>query len=37
MSGNIKVGDYVGRISHGSDILFKVTDLIAVSYTHLGW
>ncbi|MFY9175264.1 MAG: sporulation peptidase YabG [Peptococcia bacterium] len=28
MSGNIKVGDYVGRISHGSDILFKVTDLI---------
>lgn len=28
MSGKIQVGDYVGRISHGSDILFKVTDLI---------
>lgn len=28
MSGNIQVGDYVGRISHGSDILFKVTDLL---------
>ncbi len=28
MSGSIKVGDYVGRISHGSDILFKVTELI---------
>ena len=28
MSGNIQVGDLVGRISHNSDILFKVMDLV---------
>lgn len=27
MSGSIQVGDLVGRISHGSDVLFKVTEL----------
>lgn len=28
MSEKIEIGDYVGRISHGSDILFKVTDIL---------
>lgn len=27
MSSQIEVGDIVGRLSHGSDILFKVTDI----------
>ena len=34
MSGNIQVGDLVGRISHNSDILFKVVDLVVRDNEH---